>query len=108
MLADMFRWMTLSRELERGCCAVNPRWFPAEGEEATIVGSFYGLRAEDVVAPHYRGPFVVYLMRGASLAKLAAQALGKASGYALGRAVPFTGPRDLNIVPWVAGDLGTS
>src|SRR5205823_4638560 len=80
----------------------------AEGEEATIVGTFVGLRPTDVVAPHYRGPFVVYLMRGAELARLAAQALGKSTGYSRGRSVPFTGPVALNVVPWVAGDLGTS
>lgn len=105
---ELYRLMLLSRLLERACCAVNPRWFPAEGEEATIVGAFYGLRPDDIVAPHYRGPFVVYNMRGADLARLAAQAFGKATGYARGRAVPFTGPVDLAIVPWVAGDLGTS
>jgi TPP-dependent pyruvate/acetoin dehydrogenase alpha subunit len=105
---DLFNWMALSRAFEQACSAANPRWFPAEGEEATIVGTFYGLRPDDVVAPHYRGPFVVYLMRGASISRLAGQALGKATGYARGRAVPFTGPLDLNVVPWVAGDLGTS
>lgn len=102
------RYMVICRVLEAACGAANPRWFPAEGEEAAIVGTFYGLRSDDVVAPHYRGPFVVYLMRGAEMARLCAQALGKETGYARGRAVPFTGPVDLGIVPWVAGDLGTS
>jgi pyruvate dehydrogenase E1 component alpha subunit len=37
-----------------------------------------------------------------------AQVLGKVGGYNKGRSVPFTGPVDLQIVPWVAGDLGTS
>jgi TPP-dependent pyruvate/acetoin dehydrogenase alpha subunit len=105
---ELYRWMVLSRLVEQACGQRNPRWFPAEGEEAAIVGAFYGLRADDAVAPHYRGPFVVYLMRGADLARLFGQALGRESGYARGRAVPFTGPADLGIVPWVAGDLGTS
>jgi len=107
-LLELYRWMVLSRELETACAQANPRWFPAEGEEATIVGTFFGLRPTDIVAPHYRGPFVVYLMRGAIMARLAGQALGKATGYSRGRSVPFTGPVALNIVPWVAGDLGTS
>jgi acetoin:2,6-dichlorophenolindophenol oxidoreductase subunit alpha len=107
-LLELYRWMVLSREIETACAQANPRWFPAEGEEAAIVGTFFGLRPNDIVAPHYRGPFVVYLMRGANLARLAGQALGKASGYSRGRSVPFTGPVALNIVPWVAGDLGTS
>jgi acetoin:2,6-dichlorophenolindophenol oxidoreductase subunit alpha len=107
-LLALHRWMVVSRLVEQACGRANPRWFPAEGEEATIVGSFYGLRADDGLAPHYRGPFVVYLMRGAELVRLLGQALGREIGYARGRAVPFTGPAELSIVPWVAGDLGTS
>ncbi|HVC34242.1 MAG TPA: thiamine pyrophosphate-dependent dehydrogenase E1 component subunit alpha [Chloroflexota bacterium] len=107
-LAEMYRWMVLCRVLERACARANPRWFPAEGEEATIVGTFFGLRPDDVVAPHYRGPFVVYLMRGAELPRLVGQVLGKVNGYTKGRPTPFCGPVALNVVPWVAADLGTS
>jgi TPP-dependent pyruvate/acetoin dehydrogenase alpha subunit len=105
---EVYRWMLWSRLVEAECCQRNPRWFPAEGEEATIVGSFFDLRADDVAAPHYRGPFVVYAMRGAESWRLAAQALGKADGYSKGRSVPFNGPLSAGIVPWVAGDLGTT
>jgi TPP-dependent pyruvate/acetoin dehydrogenase alpha subunit len=100
--------MVVSRELDRALCAANPRWFPLEGEEAAVVGSFIDLRAEDAVAPHYRDPFVVYLMRGAEMWRLACQVLGKVDGYNRGRSVPFNGPVELNVVPWVAGDLGTT
>jgi acetoin:2,6-dichlorophenolindophenol oxidoreductase subunit alpha len=100
--------MVVSRDLDRALCLANPRWFPIEGEEATVVGSFVDLRPDDAVAPHYRDPFVVYLMRGAELWRLAAQVLGKAAGYNKGRSVPFNGPVELNVVPWVAGDLGTT
>ena len=86
----------------------NPRWFPIEGEEASVVGSFVDLRPGDAAAAHYRDPFVVYLMRGAEMWRLAAQVLGKAAGYNKGRSVPFSGPVELGIVPWVAGDLGTT
>jgi pyruvate dehydrogenase E1 component alpha subunit len=96
------------RELDQALCAANPRWFPIEGEEATVIGSFIDLRGDDAVAPHYRDPFGVYLMRGAEMWRLACQVLGKAGGYNKGRSVPFTGPVELNVVPWVAGDLGTS
>lgn len=106
--ALVYRWMALCRALDRQLCAANPRWFPAEGEEATIVGTFVDTRPDDVVAGHYRDPFVVYAMRGAELWRLAAQVLGRNTGYSKGRSVPFTGPVELNIVPWVAGDLGTS
>jgi pyruvate dehydrogenase E1 component alpha subunit len=104
----LYRWMAMSRALGTTLSALNPRWFPAEGEEATLVGSFYDLRKDDAAAPHYRDPFVVYLMRGAELWRLVAQVLGKSTGYNKGRSVPFNGPFELGIVPWVAGDLGTT
>jgi acetoin:2,6-dichlorophenolindophenol oxidoreductase subunit alpha len=104
----VYRWMILCRVLDHALCAANPRWFPCEGEEATILGSFYDCGPADIVAPHYRDPFVVYALRGAELWRLIAQVLGKPAGYSRGRAVPFTGPIARGIVPWVAGDLGTS
>ncbi len=105
---EMYRLMYLCRHLEATCCELNPRWFPAEGEEATIVGAFYGLRPDDFMSPHYRGPFTPYLLKGASMAKLIGQALAKSIGYSRGRSVAFTGPAGDNAAPWVAGDLGTS
>ena len=107
-LRELYRWLYWSRRFEAECGSRNPRWFPVEGEEATVVGSFCDLRPDDVAAPHYRGPFVVYAMRGAEPWRLAAQALGRADGYSKGRSVPFNGPLGANIVPWVAGDLGTT
>lgn len=104
----LYGWMALARELDDVLCAANPRWFPSTGEEAAMIGAFCDLRADDAVAPHYRDPLVVYMMRGADIARLAAQVLGKTGGYNKGRSVPFIGPLDLQIVPWVAGDLGTS
>jgi TPP-dependent pyruvate/acetoin dehydrogenase alpha subunit len=104
----LYRWMALSRELEHALCTGNPRWFPVEGEEAIIVGAFCDLREDDAAAPHYRGPFIVYLMRGAELWRLASQAFGKRTGYNKGRSVAFNGPVESRIVPWVAGDLGTT
>src|SRR5512138_2545603 len=104
---ELFRWMVVSRTLGTTLCTLNVRWFPVEGEEAVHVGSFADLRPDDAAAPHYRDPFVVYLMRGAELWRLVAQVLGKSAGYNKGRSVAFNGPFHLNIVPWVAGDLGT-
>ena len=104
----LYTWMVEARQFDRALCEVNPRWFPGEGEEGTVVGAFFDLNETDIAAPHYRSPFVVYLMRGAEGWRLAAQALGRRGGYSKGRSVPFTGPAELNIVPWVAGDLGTS
>ena len=104
----LYTWLVEARQFDRALCDVSPRWFPGEGEEGAVVGAFFDLTEADVAAPHYRSPFVVYLMRGAEGWRLAAQVLGKSSGYNKGRSVPFSGPAELNIVPWVAGDLGTS
>lgn len=105
---DLYRWLVLARVLDRALCAENPNWFPIEGEEATLVGAYCDLRPIDVAAPHYRDPFIVYLMRGAEMWRLAAQVLRKGAGYNKGRSVPFNGPFELRNVPWVAGDLGTT
>lgn len=105
---DLYRWLVVARVLDRALCAENPNWFPLEGEEATVVGAYADLRPTDVAAPHYRDPFVVYLMRGAEMWRLAAQVMRKGAGYNKGRSVPFNGPFELRHVPWVAGDLGTT
>ena len=105
---DLYEWMVVARTLGTTLCALNMRWFPVEGEEAVHVGSFVDLRLDDAAAPHYRDPFVVYLMRGAELWRLVAQVLGKSAGYNKGRSVAFNGPFHLGVVPWVAGDLGTT
>jgi pyruvate dehydrogenase E1 component alpha subunit len=105
---ELFEWMVVARTLGTTLCTLNVRWFPAEGEEAVHVGSFVDLRSDDAAAPHYRDPFVVYLMRGAELWRLVAQVLGKSAGYNKGRSVGFNGPFHLGVVPWVAGDLGTT
>jgi acetoin:2,6-dichlorophenolindophenol oxidoreductase subunit alpha len=105
---ELFHWMVVARTLGATLCTLNVRWFPVEGEEAVHVGSFVDLRPDDAAAPHYRDPFVVYLMRGAELWRLVAQVLGKSAGYNKGRSVAFNGPFHLGVVPWVAGDLGTT
>ena len=70
---ELYRWMVPSRELDRALCAANPRWFPAEGKEAVVVGAFCDLRPTDAAAVHDRDPFAAYAMRGAELWRLAAQ-----------------------------------
>jgi pyruvate dehydrogenase E1 component alpha subunit len=106
ILLDLHEWMALSRALDDYLTERLPHWFPSAGEEATIVGAFHGLRDDDIAAPHYRGPQVVFLMRGVPLETVMATALGKATGLTKGRAPAFCGPLSRGIVPWVAGDLG--
>src|SRR5438309_4318643 len=101
---ELHRWMVTCRAVDAACCEQTGRWFPSLGEEATIIGAFSDLRPDDAAAPHYRGPFAVYMMRGAELWRLLAQLEGRAAGYNRGRSVPFNGAPGLNILPWVAGD----
>ncbi len=102
----MHRLMVLSRVFDKACCELSNNWFPAEGEEASVVGAFYGLDPADYAAPHYRGTHIVYHMRGAELWRLACQALAKADSYTGGRGFAHGGPADMGLLPWLGGDIG--
>ena len=106
-LREMHRLMVLSRVFDQAMCELSNNWFPAEGEEATVIGAFYGLQPADFAAPHYRGAHVVYHMRGAELWRLACHALAKADGYTHGRGFAHGGPAtDMGLLPWLGGDIG--
>ena len=107
-LLSIYRLMVLSRTLEEEICKISGRWHPARGEEAAVVGVFYNLRKEDVVAPHFRGIPIVQYMRGASLRKIFAGILGKVTGYSYGRFGPLRGPFEFKILGTVSGVLGPS
>lgn len=55
------------------------------GEEAVVVGAFFGLKEGEYCAPHYRGALTAAHMRGADLHRLIASVLGKATSYTRGR-----------------------
>ena len=63
-LLSLHRWMVEGRMFEAAIAKIKGNYHPAEGEEGVIVGSFYGLKDEDVVAPHFRGSIIVSYMRG--------------------------------------------
>ena len=106
---DLYRWMVVARALDRALCAANPRWFPIEGEEATVVGAL--LRP---AARRRRGaalPRSVRRLPDARRRDVAARGAGAAArAPATTRAARCRSPArsSCNIVPWVAGDLGTS
>ncbi len=106
-LKEMHRLMVLSRVFDQAMCELSNNWFPAEGEEATVIGSFYGLGKNDFAAPHYRGTHIVYHMRGAELWRMACHALARVDGYTHGRAFAHGGPAtDMGLLPWLGGDIG--
>jgi len=106
-LREMHRLMVLSRVFDSAMCELSNNWFPGEGEEATVIGAYYGLKPDDFAAPHYRGAHIVYHMRGAELWRLACHALAKADGYTHGRGFAHGGPAtDMGLLPWLGGDIG--
>ncbi len=82
---ELLRLMVLGRELDRAIGKANHHWHASLGEEAVIVGSFAALKPTDVGIPHYRGPLIASLVRGADPRRLIAGVLGKATGPSGGR-----------------------
>ncbi len=105
-LLGMFRRMVLCRALETEISRTWPNWHPAHGEEGVVVGTFFSLRPDDVVAPHFRGIPVVQHMRGASLRAIWGALYGKVSGHTKGRFRALRGPFEFNILGTFSGVLG--
>lgn len=84
LLISLYHLVAKGRELERQMTRL-PGFHPGVGEEAVVVGSFFGLGEHDFIAPHYRGALLAAHMRGAELRKLVAGVLGKATSYSRGR-----------------------
>ncbi len=108
-LLAIYRYMLEGRMFEAAIAKFKGNYHPAEGEEAVIVGTFYNLRNEDVVVPHFRGSIIVSYMRGAPLRKLFAGIMGKDTNYNHGRwRGDIWGPVELNIIGMFSGALGAS
>jgi acetoin:2,6-dichlorophenolindophenol oxidoreductase subunit alpha len=106
-LLRMYRYLVLGREMAQAFGRTRSDWHSAEGEEAVVVGTFYGLRPSDVLSPHYRGCEIVSYMRGDSVHRIFASILGKATGISLGRHKnEFCGSFKLNIIGLYSGVLG--
>lgn len=97
-LLDLHGQMALGRALDGALEALSARWkkhwFTAVGEDGVVVGATWGLRAGDVVAPHWRGGLIAAMVRGAPLETLIAACLGTSEAYNGGRfrgdwALPF-------------------
>jgi TPP-dependent pyruvate/acetoin dehydrogenase alpha subunit len=107
-LREMHRHLLMARRLEESFSALHS-YHPAIGEEAVVVGSFFGLTPGDFVAPHYRGALAAAYLRGADLRRLIAGVHGKATAYNGGR---FRGdicmPIELDMIGLFSGILGSS
>jgi len=108
-LLSAYRYMVMGRMVEEAITKIKGNYHPAEGEEAVIVGTFYNLRKDDVIVPHYRGATIACIMRGVSLRRLFAGILGKETSYTHGRyRGDIWGPLELNIIGMYAGALGST
>jgi TPP-dependent pyruvate/acetoin dehydrogenase alpha subunit len=101
------RQLVMGRCIEELLAAQSPHWYPAIGEEATLVGTFAGLEPSDFVAPHYRGRLVVMWLRGIPLADIFAGIRGTTTGSDRGRLSGLhRGSRQARILPLVTNVLG--
>lgn len=105
-LLSIYRYMVMGRTIEDALAKASGKFHSAAYEEGVVVGTFYNLSKEDVVAPHFRGVLVVFYMRGASLRKLLAGNMGKATGYCQGRNVSRCAPIELNALGWLHTNVG--
>ncbi len=104
-LSEMFELMATLREFDSHL-EDEVYFHSAYGEEAVQIGTFYGLRDTDVIAPAYRGAEIVYFMRGESLRSVYASFLGRKESWSHGHAAGHTGNPALNVVTWINGIIG--
>lgn len=98
-----------ARSFDQAMCENNPHWHEARGEEAVIVGGFAGLKATDIVAPHFRGACAVALLRGSTPEQIAANVFGTYRSQSLGnwRGDICPSPSS-NFIGMFSGSLGTT
>jgi pyruvate dehydrogenase E1 component alpha subunit len=94
--------------MEKELTSVIHGWHALEGEEGTVVGTFFNLRPDDSISAHFRGPLIAYYIRGGSLRKLIAGMMGKETGYTRGRIHSKSGPICLNAMGKFSNCLGTN
>lgn len=106
-LLELYRLMTLTRQLDGVMGKHDGHWHGLEGEEAIIAGVYHGLRDADVIAPHYRGSVMAAYIKGADLRTMIAGVLGKVTSYNLGRyRSDVCGPPEFNVIGLYSGSLG--
>jgi TPP-dependent pyruvate/acetoin dehydrogenase alpha subunit len=84
LLVSLYQLLITGREMEEQLTKL-PGYHAGLGEEAVVVGSFFGLHDQEYCAPHYRGALLAAHMRGADLHRLIASVLGKVTSYSRGR-----------------------
>lgn len=103
---SMYRFMLLARLLDDRMRSQTPHWHSSRGEEAVIVGAFYGLRPGDWAYPHFRGSWAAQHVKGVPLSGLFADLFGKANGASQGKGFGTPGSREHHVVPMASSALG--
>jgi acetoin:2,6-dichlorophenolindophenol oxidoreductase subunit alpha len=107
LLRQMYELMLLSREVDRVAGAADAHWHACTGEEAVLAACYCGLRADDWVAPHYRGMVPAAWARGADLRRLFAGFTGKTISYSGGRyRSDVCAPVEFKLIGLYSGALG--
>lgn len=103
----LYRLMVFTRAADAVIAKEDGHWHGLEGEEAAVAGTYHGLAAGDVVAPHYRGMLSASYARGADLRRLMAGILGKVTSYNRGRyRSDICGPPQFGLIGLYSGALG--
>lgn len=106
LLISLYHLVAKGRVLE-SLLGKLPGFHPGVGEEGVVVGSFFGLKDSDYIAPHYRGALLAAHMRGADLRRLIAGVLGKVTSYSRGRVRgDICLPLEFNTLGMFSGVLG--
>lgn len=103
----LYHTMWISRAIELKCAELSGLWYPAIGEEAAIVGTYWCAEPGDVLYPHYRGSLVVQWMRGRPLEDIFRVMLHRHGAASRGRhAPPFDGHPAGLVMPFASIMLG--
>lgn len=106
---EMLRLLMATRRIEEVMTEHAGGYHQAVGQEAVIVGAFFGLGEGDIASPHFRGTVPSGYVRGADVRKLIAGVLGKVTGYGRGRwRGDMYAPPEFGMLGMWSGILGTN
>ncbi|MFC1919551.1 thiamine pyrophosphate-dependent dehydrogenase E1 component subunit alpha [Chloroflexota bacterium] len=105
-LLRIYRYMLCARFFDEKMSGQTSGWHSSLGEEASIVGTFFDLRREDWIYPHFRGAWIGYNVKGMSYKDVFVELYGRASGTGQGKGFSMPGSLDWHILPMPASALG--
>ncbi|MBI4187896.1 MAG: thiamine pyrophosphate-dependent dehydrogenase E1 component subunit alpha [Chloroflexi bacterium] len=104
-LLQLYQDMLVFRAIEEQMSAQAEGWHAAVGEEASHVGTYFGLQKDDVVGPHFRGIYGIHYMKGMSLLEVFSAIFNREMSQSKGKGLGMVGSLKHNILPWTTGTL---